>query len=124
MKKLVKLSIILYIVIILCGNCVFAASELTPNSFASGTSFSSSSTNYLFSRFINNVVRYISTIGSIISVVALVVIGIKYMIGSIDEKAEYKKSLLPYVIGCVMIFLASVLTGIIYTIITTSIKTK
>ena len=46
----------------------------------------------------------IQVIGSFVSVFVLILIGIKYMLGSVEEKAEYKKSLLPYVIGCIMVF--------------------
>lgn len=39
-----------------------------------------------------------------VTVVVGIVLGIKYMIGSVEEKAEYKKLLLPYVAGCVAIY--------------------
>lgn len=41
----------------------------------------------------------ITTIGIIISVITLAVLGIKYMIGGVSEKAEYKKTMMPYLIG-------------------------
>ena len=56
---------------------------------------------------------WIRFIGIIVSVLALVVIGIKYMLGSIDEKAEYKKTMIPYVIGCFMLMGVSILIGLI-----------
>ena len=58
----------------------------------------------------------INVIGVIVSVIVLIVIGIKYMLGSVEEKAEYKKTLLPYVIGASMVFAASSLVSIIYNI--------
>ena len=61
-------------------------------------------------------VKIASTIGVIISVITLIVLGIKYMMGSVDEKAEYKKSLLPYVIGAGLVFAASSIAQIIYDI--------
>ena len=66
--------------------------------------------------FGQNIINIIATVGSIISVVMLVILGIKYMMGSTEEKAEYKKSLLPYFIGAVLLFGASTLAGIIYNI--------
>ena len=33
----------------------------------------------------------INTIGVTVSIIALIAIGIKYMLGSVEEKAEYKK---------------------------------
>ena len=65
----------------------------------------------------NKIITVISTIGTIISVIVLVVIGIKYMLGSAEEKAQYKKSLMPYTIGAVITFSASILAGYIYSMI-------
>lgn len=39
-----------------------------------------------------------------ISVLIGIIIGIKYMIGSVEEKAEYKKLLVPYLAGCVAVY--------------------
>lgn len=52
----------------------------------------------------NDITGLIRTIGTFIAVGALMVIGIRYMTGSIEEKANYKKSMMPYVIGCVILF--------------------
>lgn len=52
----------------------------------------------------NNVIGILQQIGSIISVIALIVLGIKYMAGSIEEKAQYKETMMPYVIGAVLVF--------------------
>lgn len=62
----------------------------------------------------NKAVTIVSTIGSILSVIVIIVLGIKYMLGSTEEKAEYKKTLFPYVIGAAFIFAASAISQIIY----------
>ena len=62
------------------------------------------------------IISVITTAGSILSVVVLIVIGIKYMVGSVDEKAQYKKTLVPYVIGCILVFTASTIAGLVYQI--------
>lgn len=56
----------------------------------------------------------IQTVGVVIAVVVLMVLGIKYMMGSAEEKAEYKKTMMPYVIGAVLIFAASTIANVIY----------
>lgn len=66
--------------------------------------------------FGQGIIKVITTVGSICSVVVLIMLGIKYMMGSVEEKAEYKKTLLPYVIGASMVFAASSLVSIIYNI--------
>ena len=58
-----------------------------------------------------------TTIGSVVSIVTLIIIGIKYMMGSVEEKANYKKTLLPYFIGAIFVFAASTIVGTIYNVI-------
>lgn len=58
----------------------------------------------------------VQLIGSIVSVITLAVIGIKYMVGSVEEKAEYKKTMLPYLIGAILVFATTNLVQIIYEI--------
>lgn len=60
------------------------------------------------------VVGIVTMLGSILAVLVLVILGIKYMMGSTDEKAEYKKSMLPYVIGAVLVFAASSIASVMY----------
>ena len=54
-----------------------------------------------------NIVNIITTIGIIVAVIVLLILGIKYMMGSASEKAEYKKTMIPYLVGAVLIFGAS-----------------
>lgn len=45
-----------------------------------------------------------SVVGAAVALIVGIVIGVKYMMGSIEEKADYKQMLLPYVIGCIVVF--------------------
>lgn len=42
--------------------------------------------------------------GFIVAVIVGVILGIKYMVGSVDDKAELKETLLAYAVGCIVIF--------------------
>ena len=53
----------------------------------------------------NVLIGAIRAIGVVVTFVTLMVLGIKYMTGSVSEKAEYKKTMLPYLIGA-FVFLA------------------
>ena len=53
----------------------------------------------LFLEKVNTIVSVIETVGVISSVIILIVIGIKYMLGSVEERADYKKTMIPYLIG-------------------------
>jgi len=63
----------------------------------------------------SNVLGIVRVVGTIIAVAMLIILGIKYMMGSAEERAEYKKTLFPYFIGAVLIFAASSLADMIYT---------
>ena len=54
------------------------------------------------------------TIGEAVAVVMLLALGIKYILGSVEEKAEYKQSMYPYIIGAILIFAGAAVTDIIY----------
>ena len=62
----------------------------------------------------NQIVTIVSVVGSLAAVIVLVVLGIKYMMGSAEERAEYKKTLMPYVIGAALVFAASAIAGMVY----------
>jgi hypothetical protein len=64
----------------------------------------------------NIIFSYLRTIGIVVSVVTLIVIGIKYMMGSVEEKATYKQTLLPYLIGAILLFTGSFIPQMIYDI--------
>lgn len=53
---------------------------------------------------IDKILSLITTIGTVISVLMLAILGVKYMLGSVEEKAEYKKDLVPYFIGAALLF--------------------
>ena len=62
----------------------------------------------------NTILGLIQVVGIIVSVITLMIIGIKYVVGSAEERAEYKKTMLPYLIGAVMLFGASAIVNMIY----------
>ncbi len=66
---------------------------------------------------VEKIIGAITTIGIIISILSIIMIGIKYMTGSIEEKAEYKKAMIPYLIGCLFIFSISTIISIIYNLV-------
>ena len=64
------------------------------------------------------IIGIIQVVGIIISVICLMVLGIKYMMGSAEEKADYKKSMIPYLVGAILIFAASALAQVVYQFVT------
>lgn len=70
----------------------------------------------------NVIIGAIQIIGTILSVVVLGIIGIKYMIGSAEERAEYKKTLQPYLIGAIMLFGITNILAIVVKIVNQLLK--
>lgn len=62
----------------------------------------------------NVVVKVIKIIGSALSVISLAIIGIKYIYGSMEQKAQYKETIMPYIVGAILLFGASNLVDMIY----------
>ena len=54
--------------------------------------------------FSNTFYNILLTIGIIAAVIAGMVIGIKFMMGGAEEKANIKEILIPYVVGCAVVF--------------------
>ena len=63
------------------------------------------------------IVNVLSTVGTVIAVAGIMILGIKYMMGSLEEKAEYKKTMIPYLVGCIFIFCIPKIVSIIYGIV-------
>lgn len=66
---------------------------------------------------INSIAGIIASIGSIISIIILAVIGIRYILGSAEERADYKKTMIPYIVGAVLVFSMTTLPMFIYNVI-------
>ena len=64
------------------------------------------------------IVSVVRVVGVIVAVVVLLILGIKYMVGSAEERAEYKKTMVPYIVGAVLIFASTTLVGIVYDLAT------
>ena len=110
MKKFVKIVFATMLVLLAFTVTVDAASSgVAPGSYTGGGASVSSIENVG-----NQIIQIVSTIGSIASVIVLVVLGLKYMMGSAEEKAEYKKTLLPYIIGAAFVFAASTIATFVF----------
>lgn len=115
MKKTSKILVTLCIILAIVTMSVISfaggeGGEITPRDFSTGSVAATSGIKALGGQIIG-VVR---TVGVLVAVVILLVLGIKYMMGSAEEKADYKKSMIPYLVGAVLIFAASTITGIVY----------
>lgn len=63
------------------------------------------------------IVGILQVLGSVLSVVALLIIGLRYMFSSLEDRASMKGVLIYYVIGAVMVFATSQLLGVAYKVL-------
>ena len=113
MKKYQKISKIITVLMIVMMLATIATNVLAATDPSTFNGEGKANTDKI-STGINNIIKVISYVGSGIAVIVLIVLGIKYMMGSAEEKAEYKKTLLPYILGAVLVFAASSIAGIIF----------
>lgn len=84
---------------------------------AGGMDLPTGSTSQVAGTQINKVADDIITIlkyvGAAIAVVVLLIMGIKYLMASVEEKADFKKAMIPYVVGALLVFAAPWIAGFI-----------
>lgn len=108
--KYKKIIILVLILIVILTSSVFA-SDLTNGIKINKTKAKESE------KIGNAIFGIVRTIGIIFSVGTLMLLGIKYMLGSVEEKAEYKKSFGIYILGATLVFAVSIFAQKMYVIV-------
>ena len=93
---------------------VFAIGSINPTQNPNGLDWTT----------INNVLGLIQVLGIVLAVAILMIMGIKYMMGSVEEKAEYKKTIIPYVVGLVLVIAAVTIVTVIKSTAGSVVTTK
>lgn len=123
MKKSIKVISTLLLAIMLVTSIAGTVLAVDPNTVLNGINGNGNVQTNDLTKVGNNIVTIIQVVGIVIAVIVLLVIGIKYMMGSASEKAEYKKTMIPYIVGAVLIFAGTSLVRVIYSL-STSVSTK
>ncbi len=111
-KKFITISMIIFMICMLTLP-VFAAVDLAPESLNDSIKVGDEARDSITS-FGGQIVGILQVVGTVIAVLILVVLGIKYMMGSAEEKAEYKKTMMPYLVGALLIFAAVTIANMVY----------
>lgn len=61
-----------------------------------------------------NVIKLIRNVAAIAAVLIISILGIKYMIGSTEERAEYKKSFIPLIVGIIVVVAAASIASLLF----------
>ena len=89
---------------------VFAA-ELTPSSVGQKITYGDDGG---LAAKAGKIMGMIRNVAAIAAVIIIMVLGVKYMLGSVEEKAEYKKSFMPLIIGIVLVVSATTIAVLVF----------
>lgn len=127
MKKKIYSSIIIILVILnICSGVIATAGGTlvdpikNPGAYKPSENLKTNNTEFV--KRGNLVIGVIQLLGTAISVITLMTLGIRYMLASVQEKALYKETIGPYLIGAVMVFAIPNIIAVLYDFITGNIK--
>ena len=111
-KKIIILFVIIFFAISIFNLCYAADVKFNANTYKP-SDLTNDDTKVAFDKagIILVAVRNVSVV---VAVISLMIIGLKYMFGSIEEKANYKATMMPYIIGCVLVASGTTIVTFIY----------
>lgn len=118
MKKYIIVSIAILLISIILSGALFQVQAVGLDTVTSNpsqfiTQYQEGDTTKVQS-IANIIVGIIQAVGTAISILMLSIIGIKYIMGSVEDKAQYKQTMWTYIIGALLIFGGSSVVSIIY----------
>lgn len=111
-KKVIKI-ISLLIVIIICMSTVVSAASFSEIIDAGKSFVNAGNTNKTIIKetgdnsiqtLSNTIYNILLSLGVVTAVIIAAVLGLKFMIGSAEEQADIKGKMVPFIIGCIVIF--------------------
>ncbi len=124
MKKFLKS---LFIILMLAMVLVLSVQPITLAAEETGTSSAATTIDNLENKKGGNIPQEVTDVGGtiinwiwgisiVVAVIVLMIIGLKFIIGSTEEKAKYKESLIPLVVGILILVFATTIIKILYSI--------
>ena len=112
MKKINKILIVLGIIILLTSTFYGVFAEINPDDYKPVDPTVDESK--MLTDKVGVILGAVRNISAVVSVITLMIMGLKYMFGSLEEKANYKATMVPYVIGCLMVVAGTTIVSFIY----------
>ena len=112
MKKTVKVLTVLLLAIILitfATNVLAADGPIKPSDIKESYADAGDLTTKA-----GQIMGMIRNIAAIAAVIIIMILGVKYMLGSVEEKADYKKSFIPLIIGIILVVAAASIATFIF----------
>lgn len=121
MKKSIKIVSILMIamMLIMTTTPVFATQKAgdVVNAVSGDIAVKDPTSDGTLRKKVGQIIGVLQWIGIVAGVAIIAIFGIKYMMGSLEEKAEYKKTMIPFIVGAVVLMLAPQIAKLIFSIV-------
>ena len=117
MKKTIKIISILFLLIMIIFSIttnVQADIDINPSDYNPGMPTAQEGGRVI--TMAGKILGIVRNCGAIASIVVMSIIGLKYMLASLDEKANYKENMIPYIVGCALLATCTTIPSIIYNI--------
>ena len=111
-RKIIIFFLIIFLAISTFNLCYSADVKFNANTYKP-SDLTNDDTKVAFDKagIILGAVRNVSVV---VAVISLMIIGLKYIFGSVEEKANYKATMMPYIIGCVLAASGTTIVTFIY----------
>lgn len=97
-KIILILTMFIFVLIFFQNACY--ADGINTNEYSTSLSYSEASD--IFNRG-GKVLKILRNIAAVVSIVTITIIGLRYMVGSVEQKAEYKQTMVPVMVGCILV---------------------
>lgn len=118
--KLISMVVVIMIMILTLLSAVYEVkADFNPGDIINKVGTEANTTNVdttSLNAKAGKILAYIRNIAVIAGVIVITILGVKYMTGSLEEKAEYKKSFIPLIVGIIVIMAATAIATTIFSI--------
>ena len=113
MREKLKICFIIFILLMVCVSLFNFAEATDWDNVDAFDSKHASKVDSAARQIVGAALNVIRIAGTGISIIMITVIGVKYMMAAPSERADIKKSAIPFVIGAIVLFAGSQIVGII-----------
>lgn len=106
--KVISTLVIALVLVAVLSQTILASSQYTGviDNLDSKANSSTASVDGITTKA-GDILKVIRNVAAILSIFVITILGIKYIMGSVEEKANYKKTFIPVIVGIVVVVAAT-----------------
>lgn len=119
--KLISIVAVIMIVTFMLISTVYEVKASNPGSIIDGVNQAAGTTDLgttgdTLKSKAGTILAYIRNIAAIAGVIIISILGVKYIVGSVEQKAEYKKNFMPLIVGILIVVLAAQIAKMLFSV--------